>query len=183
MGYLLFAHRNQGAVRIPERLAIGSLSYRIKRITTITQECVICGTVYVDEQNLGDLDHSVTHPRTNPTEERVDEDKNFQNFGLPNPAEFKNNVTNPPAAIHSTVCCGLLYSLKQLKRSCRTQHPPIYLRSVETRGEHVHQTFISLPPHVCTVHKDYYQHTRLRKHWERYVSAFYFRVFPIEDTS
>ena len=127
MGYLLFAHQNQGAVRILERLAISSLSDWSKRVITITQECVICGTIYVDEQNLGDLDHSITHPRANPTEERVDEDKDFQNLGLPNPAEFKNNVTNPPAAIHFTVRCELLYSLKQLKRACRTQHPPIYL--------------------------------------------------------
>ena len=146
MGYLLSAHRNQGVVRILGRLAIGSLSYWIKRITIITQECVICGMVYVEEQNLGDLDHPTTHPRANPTREHVDKDKDVQGLGFPNPAELKNYVTNPPAAVRFTVRCGLLYSLKQLKRACRTQHPPIYLRSMATRGEHVYQTFISLPP-------------------------------------
>lgn len=102
----------------------------------------------MDEQTLGDLDHSVTHPRANIAEGRVDKDKNIQNLDLPNPAELKNNVTALPAAILLTVCCRLLYSFKQLKRVCRTQRPPILLRCMETRGEHVHQTFTSLPPHV-----------------------------------
>lgn len=183
MGYPSFAHRDRGVVKILGRSAIGFFSYWVEEITTITQECVICGTVYVDEQNLGDLDHPITHPRANPTEESFDTDNDVQDLHIPNPAELKNNVTNPPAAIHFTVCCELLYSLKQLKRACRTQHPPIHFRSMGTRGEHVHQTFISLPPHVCTVHKDYHQHTQLRKHWARCVSVIYLRVLPIEDAS
>jgi hypothetical protein len=132
--------------------------------------------VYVDEQNLTDY-------RTNQTEERADKDKDVRGFGLPDPAELKNNIANPPAAIYFAVCCGSLCSLKRLKRAFRTQRPPIYLRSMGTRGEHVHQTFISLPPHVCTVRKDYYQHTRLRKHWARCVSVSHLRVFPAEGTS
>lgn len=112
MGCLLFARRNQGVVKTLGRLAINPLSYWIKRITTITQECVICGAVYVDQQNLSDLDHSITHPRANPTEERVDKDKDIRDLGLPSSAELKNNVTNQPPPIHFVVCCELLYSLK-----------------------------------------------------------------------
>lgn len=95
--------------KIPEKLVTGSLSYWIKRISAITQECVICGSVYVDEQKLGDLDHSITQPRANPTEEHFEKDKDVENLDLPNPAELKNNFTIPPAAVNLTVRCSLLY--------------------------------------------------------------------------
>ena len=68
------------------------------------QECVICGSVYVDEQNVGNLDHSVTQTRSNPTEERVD--KGVGNLGFANPSQPKSSLTNPPAAIHPAVCFG-----------------------------------------------------------------------------
>jgi len=121
MGYPLFVRRNQGVVKIPERLVIGSLSYWMERISTITQECVICGSVYVDERKLGDLDHSITQPRVNPTEERVGKDKDVENLDLPNPAEFNNNVTIPPGVVDLTlVRCSLLYLFQQL--TCAVEH-------------------------------------------------------------
>jgi hypothetical protein len=112
----LFAHQNQGPVKTLERLVIGSLSDWSNEIITITQECVICGSVYVDEQNLGDLDHSIAQPRANPTgghiaitENNDENDKDVENLDLPNPAELKGNITIPPAATHPTVCSGVLY--------------------------------------------------------------------------
>ena len=106
MGYLSFAHQDREVVKTLGRLVIGSLSYWINRTITITQECVICGSVYVDEQNLGDLDCSITQPRANPTEQRVGKDKDIESLDLPEPAELKSNITIPPAAIHLTVRCG-----------------------------------------------------------------------------
>lgn len=167
MGYLSFVRRNREVVRILERSVIGTLSYWIKRIPTMSQECVICGSVYVDEENLGDLDHSIIQPRASAT--GVDKDKGVQSPDILNPIKVKNNFTSRAAAIHLTVCCQLVDLFQQLKRVRRTQHPPTYLRRVETRGKHVHQTFVSLPPHVCTVHKVRHQQTYLRKVRTRYV--------------
>ncbi|KAF9651109.1 hypothetical protein BDM02DRAFT_966319 [Thelephora ganbajun] len=71
------------------------------------KECVICGSVYVDEQNLGNLDHSITRPRENPTKERVDKDKHAENLDLPNPVELKSNVTIPPIQLTNTASTNL----------------------------------------------------------------------------
>lgn len=73
----------------------------------LSQECVICGSVYVDGQNLGDLDLSLAQLRANSTGERVDKDKDVENLDLSDPAELKSSVTIPPAAIHPTVGSGL----------------------------------------------------------------------------
>ena len=155
MGYLLFAHRNQGVVKILERSVIGTLSYWIKRIVTMSQECVICGSVYVDEENLGDLDHSIIQPRASVT--GVEKDKDAQSCDLPSPTKLKNNFTSQTAAIHLTVRSQLVDPFQQLKRVYRTQHTPIYLLHMETHGKHVHQAFIQLPPHVCTVCEVHHQ--------------------------
>ena len=117
-----FAHRNQGVVKIRERLAVSSLFAWDNKITTVTQECVICGSVYVDGQNMGELGHSITQPRANLTEghaeittNNAEKDKDVQTFDLPNPVELKGNTTIPPAAIHLPVCSGTVCSSKQLK--------------------------------------------------------------------
>ena len=133
----------------------------------MSQECVVCGSVYVDEENLGDLDHSIIQPRASAI--GVEKDNDVQSLDLPNPTKLKNNFTSQAAAIHLTVCCQLVDLFQQLKRVRRTQHPSTYLRLVETRGKHVHQIFVSLPPHVCTVHKVRHQQTYLRKDRTRYV--------------
>ena len=103
MECLLYAHRNREVVRILERSVIGTLSYWIRRIVTMSQECVICGSVYVDEENLGDLDHSTTQPRASTTD--VERDNDVQSFDLPSPTKLKNNFTSQAAAIHLTVRC------------------------------------------------------------------------------
>jgi hypothetical protein len=114
MEYLSSAHRNQELVKTLERLVVGSLSYWDSEIITITQECVICGSVYVYEQNLGDLDRSIIQPRVNPTEEHVAftensvENGDVENLDLLSPVKLKPNVTIPPAAIHPTVGLGVL---------------------------------------------------------------------------
>ena len=70
--------------------------------------------VYVDGENLADLDYSITQPRENRTEEHVtnntEKGKDVEALDLPDPAELKSNVTIPPAAIHPTVRSGLPYS-------------------------------------------------------------------------
>lgn len=66
------------------------------------KECVICGSVYVDEQNLGDLNHSTTQPYANPTEERADRNKGADNLNLLNSAHPKSSFAAPPAAIQHT---------------------------------------------------------------------------------
>jgi len=70
------------------------------------KECVICGSVYVGEQNLGDFEHLITQPRASPTDEGAGKDKDVGNFVLPNPAELKRNVAVPPAAIQPTADAG-----------------------------------------------------------------------------
>jgi len=64
------------------------------------KECFICGSVYVDEENLGDLDHSIIQPRASAT--GVDKDKDVQSLDISNPIKLKNNFTSRAAAIHLT---------------------------------------------------------------------------------
>ena len=152
MGYPLFAHRNQEVVKILGRFVIGSPSYWNGRVMTVPQECVICGLVYVDEQNLGDLGHSTTQPRADPAEERaaitgnnVEKDNDVETLDLPSPAELKGTVMITPAAIRLAVRSGVFYLLKRLKPVRRIRYPTSDLRRRATRGKHVHQThFIAL---------------------------------------
>ena len=128
MEYPSSAHRNQELVKTLERLVVGSLSYWDSEIITITQECVICGSVYVYEQNLGDLDHSIIQPRVNPTEEHVAftensvENGDVENLDL-SPVKLKPNVTIPLAAIHPIVGLGVL-TLPVEPAKTRTQNAP-----------------------------------------------------------
>lgn len=142
--------RNQGVAEIRERLVIGSHSFRNNKILTATQECVICGSVYVDGQNLGNLGHSVTQPRANLTggraaisESNAERDQDIRTLDLPNPVELKNNVTIPPAAIHPTVRRGVPYSSKQLNvcAECSTQ------QSTSNAGRLTVSTCIRHSPH------------------------------------
>ena len=119
-------------------------------MVTVTQECVICGSIYVDEQNLGDLDHPMTLPRADLIKElvpipgnEVGKDKDIETLDLPDPAELKSNVTIAPAAIHPTVRSDVLYLLKRLKRVRRMRYSTPGLGCRTTRSKHVHQIFIS----------------------------------------
>lgn len=86
------------------------------------KECVICGSVYVDEQDLGDLEHSVIQPRANPTKGRVSEGGNVDNTDIPNPAELKSNFTVSQAAIHPTNAIST--NIPPTQRDSRTQGLP-----------------------------------------------------------
>jgi len=155
----------------------------------VAQECVICGSVYVDGQNLGNLDHSITQPRANltgghvsTTTNNIEKDKDVQTFDLPDPVELKSNVTVQPAAIHPLVCSGTLRSSKQLnpytERSTQQSTPDSRQLAVSTCIRHLSHSFmflqssrfaISTPVHASTGHSTFH--------------LLYFRVFPIGDVS
>jgi hypothetical protein len=164
MGYPSFAHRNQGVVKIPERLVIGSLLLGLQRDYNYYSGVRYLRLGLRRRAKPGQSGSFNNPASCKPTEERADKDKDVETLDLPNPVELKSNVTIPPAAIHPQYVLACSPLVKQLKRVRRTQHPPIYLRRMATRGKHVHQTFISLPPHVRTVHKVCHQHTHSRKH-------------------
>ena len=144
----------------------------------------------MDEQNLGDLDHSITRPRANLTEghvatttNNIEKDKDVQTLDLPDPVELKSHVTIPPAAIHPIVRSGTLCSLKQLKscaeRSTQQSTPDSRQLAVSTCIRYLsHSPFmflqssrsaISTPVHASTRHSTFH--------------LLYFRVFPIGDVS
>jgi len=101
-----------GGGKDPRKVGSRSPLRMERQFITITQECVICGSVYVDEEDLGDLDHSITQPRAIPTEGYVENDKDVEKLHLPKPTELKSNVTIPPTTIRLTVRSGLFHSLK-----------------------------------------------------------------------
>lgn len=86
------------------------------------KECVICGSIYVDGRDLGDLDHPASQPRAISTEKHVHGNGDVENVDSLDLAESKSGITHPPAATQPTA--STYTNMPQTRSDSRPQGLP-----------------------------------------------------------